>query len=58
MPRKKPPASPQFTEVHGLLYTEDVSRLKTEAIAAGDTNYWPRLRRLVHESLQAKKVIR
>ena len=55
---KKPPAASQFTEVHGLLFTEDVSKLKAEAIAAGDTNYWPRLRRLVHEAIAARKVIR
>jgi hypothetical protein len=52
---KQPPAPELFTKVQGLLFTEDLNKLKAQALAAGETNYWPRLRRIVHDAVRAAK---
>jgi hypothetical protein len=56
---KKPPVEPEkFTGVNLRLYTEDVEALKRAALDAGEFEWQPRLRRLVHEALREKKVLR
>lgn len=41
-----------LTPVTTRLYTEDVEELKRRAEAAGELNWQPRLRKLVHDGLR------
>jgi predicted DNA binding CopG/RHH family protein len=54
---KKPPDPEKFTVVNLRLYTEDVEALKRTALDAGEFEWQPRLRRLVHEALRDKKKV-
>jgi murein endopeptidase len=56
--RKRGPVPGVFTQVNLRLFTEDVALLKREAKAAGEAEWQPRLRRLVHNAVRSKGVLR
>jgi hypothetical protein len=54
--RERP--KPLFTQVNLRLFTDDVDLIKAEARAAGETEWQPRLRRIVRNAVRAKGVVR
>jgi predicted DNA binding CopG/RHH family protein len=52
-----PPLS-RFVQVNARLFAEDVDWIKMTATAAGETNWQSRLRRLVHDALRSKGVVK
>jgi len=53
MAKKKP----RFTQVNCRLFTEDVEELKQVAESSGDS-WQARLRRLVHEAVKVRRIVR
>jgi hypothetical protein len=58
MRKPKPPPKPLLVVVTVRLHAGDVEALKRVAYADGELEWQPRLRRLVHEALREKKVLR